>query len=137
MSTNEASVLSSSDSTTANRAVNPKKHPCVLCQQRKVKCDRAYPCGNCRKSSSECISPTTLPPRKRKRRFPEAELLARLRKYEYHLKSYGADIDAINREEVPIAPQTSIAVKPRSSEPPILADVKPFSVRRSLRNVEK
>ncbi|KAH7417597.1 hypothetical protein BKA64DRAFT_304066 [Cadophora sp. MPI-SDFR-AT-0126] len=73
-----------------------RKHPCVLCQQRKVKCDRNEPCANCVKARMECISPTTLPPKKRKKRFPEAELLARLRRYEDHLRAYGADIDAIN-----------------------------------------
>jgi hypothetical protein len=39
-----------------------------------------------------------MPPRRRKKRFPEAELLARLRRYEEHLRSYGADIDAINND---------------------------------------
>lgn len=39
----------------------------------------------------------TLPPKKRKRRFPEAELLARIRRYEDALKGYGADIDAISK----------------------------------------
>ncbi|KAH8812480.1 fungal-specific transcription factor domain-containing protein [Xylogone sp. PMI_703] len=75
-----------------------KKHPCVLCQQRKVKCDRNEPCGNCSRLGVECTPASALPPRRRKRRFPEAELLARLRRYEHHLKSYGVDIDAINRE---------------------------------------
>lgn len=69
----------------------------MLCQQRKVRCDRNYPCANCRKARAECISPASLPPRKRKKRFPEAELLARLRRYEEHLKKYGADIDSINQ----------------------------------------
>lgn len=77
-----------------------RKHPCVLCQRRKVKCDRKDPCGNCNKSGVECVPASTLP-RKRKRRFAEAELLARLRRYERHLKRYGADIDAINREGTP------------------------------------
>lgn len=58
----------------------------MLCQQRKVKCDRTEPCANCTKARVECISPSTLPPKKRKKRFPEAELLARLRRYEDHLK---------------------------------------------------
>lgn len=95
----ETAVPSSSSSGLAAAAsAHEKKHPCVLCQQRKVRCDRLYPCGNCKKASAECSSPATLPTRKRKRRFPEAELLARLRKYEHHLKGYGADIEAINRE---------------------------------------
>jgi hypothetical protein len=90
-----------------------KKHPCVLCQQRKVKCDRSDPCGNCVKACVECVSPTTLPPRRRKKRFPEAELLARLRKYEDHLRRYGADIDAINREgpATDMAPPTNPTIK--------------------------
>jgi len=54
---------------------------CVLCQQRKVKCDRQFPCGNCVKSRAQCV-PSTLAQRKRKRRFGDRELLERLRKYE-------------------------------------------------------
>src|ERR1700753_3155990 len=58
---------------------------CVLCQRRKVKCDRKFPCANCIKSEAQCI-PSTLAPRKRRRRFPERELLERLRKYEELLR---------------------------------------------------
>ncbi|KAH8895436.1 hypothetical protein GQ53DRAFT_50721 [Thozetella sp. PMI_491] len=54
---------------------------CVLCQQRKVKCDRRFPCSNCTKSGAQCV-PATLTPRQRRRRFPERVLLERLRKYE-------------------------------------------------------
>lgn len=114
-----------------------KKHPCVLCQQRKIKCDRTFPCSNCKKSSAECISQSSLPPRQRKRRFPEAELLARLRKYEQHLRSYGADIDAINREESVLHPKASVPVKTASSENLSHPDMKTLSVRQSLKNVQK
>jgi len=113
-----------------------KKHPCVLCQQRKVKCDRELPCSNCQKACAECISPSTLPPRPRKRRFPEAELLARIRKYEHHLRSYGADIDAIDREKLPEVNESSRTKESRST-PPYLEAHRPLSVRRSLRHVEK
>lgn len=54
---------------------------CVLCQQRKVKCDRKFPCANCVKFRAQCV-PATLTPRRRRRRFPERELLGRLRSYE-------------------------------------------------------
>lgn len=130
-----------------------RKHPCVLCQQRKIKCNRNEPCGNCAKAGVECISSATLPPRKRKRRFPEAELLARLRRYEHHLKSYGADIDAINREGINgdvRAPATTTthsltSIKYNHSESPGPINslspeepaVRSLSVRRSLRHVEK
>ncbi|KAG0646739.1 Aurofusarin cluster transcription factor aurR2 [Hyphodiscus hymeniophilus] len=122
-----------------------RKHPCVLCQQRKVKCDRSEPCQNCVKAGVECISAATLPPRKRKRRFPEAELLARIRRYEHHLKAYGADLDAINREigvEGPSIPSNS-AIKSNHSSPPVGSRPispdpasRPLSVRRSLRHVD-
>ena len=39
-------------------------------------------------------------PRPRKKRFPEAELLARIKRYEAALKSYGADIDSINNSHL-------------------------------------
>jgi ribosomal protein L13E len=54
---------------------------CVLCQQRKVRCDRKFPCANCTKAGVQCTSAALLP-RQRRRRFPERELLDRLRHYE-------------------------------------------------------
>lgn len=127
-----------SDSTHPSESSNIlKKHPCVMCQQRKVKCDRNYPCANCKKSSVECISPSSLPPKKRKRRFPEAELLARLRKYEHYLKAYGADIDAINREDSVTPLPLSLAPKVPPSAQPYHPEAKSLSVRRSLKNIER
>lgn len=55
---------------------------CILCQQRKVKCDRKVPCGNCVKASVQCVPASMLPHRPRKRRFAERELLDRVRYYE-------------------------------------------------------
>ncbi|KAH8647070.1 fungal-specific transcription factor domain-containing protein [Tricladium varicosporioides] len=107
-----------------------RKHPCVLCQQRKVKCDRNDPCANCTKARVQCISTSTMPPKRRKKRFPEAELLARLRRYEYHLKNYGADIEAINQETSPL---------PKDNSPKVLHvdnGERTLAIRRSLKNVE-
>ncbi|KAH7066025.1 hypothetical protein FB567DRAFT_532512 [Paraphoma chrysanthemicola] len=53
---------------------------CILCQQRKVKCDRKFPCAVCTKAGVQCIS-AAIAPRQRRRRFPERELLDRLRDY--------------------------------------------------------
>ena len=126
-----------------------RKHPCVLCQQRKVKCDRNDPCVSCLKAGIECISASTLPPRKRKRRFPEAELLARIRRYEHHLKAYGADLDAINNDsnvgDGSSVSSSTAAVRenqpkssmhPRSLSSPV-APVQTLTARRSLRQVDK
>ena len=138
MSSNEAAV---------QQAPHPEhaKHPCVPCQQRKVKCDRHEPCRNCLKAGVECVSASTLPPRKRKRRFPEAELLARIRRYEHHLKAYGADLEAINNESgdkssIPRNATTKSnysgsPLQPRSLSPE--PAVRSLSLRRSLRHVDK
>jgi hypothetical protein len=60
---------------------------CQLCQQRKVKCDRKFPCSNCVRGNTRCV-PATLLPRQRRRRFPERELLARIRHYEALLQQH-------------------------------------------------
>ena len=63
---------------------------CVLCQQRKVKCDRKFPCKNCIKSQAQCV-----PARRRpRRRFPERALLERLRRYE----------DLLRQNKIPFEP---------------------------------
>jgi ribosomal protein L13E len=58
---------------------------CVLCQQRKVRCDRKFPCANCTKAGVQCQS-AALVQRQRRRRFPERELLERVREYEELLR---------------------------------------------------
>jgi hypothetical protein len=67
---------------TSSQSSNPQRVlACVLCQRRKVKCDRKSPCANCIKTQAQC-TPAILAARRRRRRFPERELLERLRKYE-------------------------------------------------------
>lgn len=76
----------------------PRVLSCLLCSQRKVKCDRKTPCSNCTKARQECISIASLPPRRRKKRFAEAELLTRLRHYEELLKKNGIGLDEVNEK---------------------------------------
>lgn len=70
---------------------------CVLCQQRKVKCDRKFPCTSCIKSRAQCV-PAAQIPRRRKRRFPERELLERLRKYEDLLRQNNIKFEPLHGE---------------------------------------
>jgi hypothetical protein len=72
-----------------------RAHACVLCQQRKVKCSRASPCSSCIKSRAECVYRDPAPPRRRKRRSPEAVLLAKLKRYEELLENAGVKVDPI------------------------------------------
>lgn len=67
---------------------------CVLCQQRKVKCDRKFPCSNCVKQQVHCVPATQT--RKRRRRFPERELLDRLLKYEHILRQNNIDFQPLH-----------------------------------------
>jgi hypothetical protein len=71
---------------------------CVLCQQRKVKCDRKFPCANCIKSQSKCV-PATLTPRRRRRKLLERDLLERLRKYEDLLRQNNVKFDPLSRDQ--------------------------------------
>jgi hypothetical protein len=71
---------------------------CILCQQRKIKCERKFPCSNCIKSNAQCV-PANLVPRQRKRRFPERELLERLRRYEDILRKNNLKFDPMHKED--------------------------------------
>ncbi|KAF2168448.1 hypothetical protein M409DRAFT_21198 [Zasmidium cellare ATCC 36951] len=70
---------------------------CVRCQQRKVKCDRSYPCSNCVRVGvqAEC-TPASLAPRQRKRRFPERYLLQRVRQYESLLRQHNIPFEPLH-----------------------------------------
>ncbi|POR36621.1 Putative transcriptional regulatory protein [Tolypocladium paradoxum] len=68
---------------------------CVLCQQRKVKCDRGFPCANCIKHQAQCVPARQT--RRRRRRFPERELLDRLRKYEGLLRQNNVKFEPLHK----------------------------------------
>ncbi|ETS61298.1 fungal specific transcription factor domain-containing protein [Moesziomyces aphidis] len=64
---------------------------CRECQKRKTKCDKQIPCSSCTLRGIICQPVAVDPTRPRKKRFAEAELLARLRRYEALLSSAGID----------------------------------------------
>lgn len=72
-------------------------HSCVLCQQRKVRCDKNKPCANCLKAGVECTVVAPQPPRRRKKKPQERELIDRLRKYETLLSQHGVDFEPIGQ----------------------------------------
>jgi hypothetical protein len=71
---------------------------CVRCQHRKVKCDRCFPCSNCKASNAQCVPATLTPRGRRKRRFPERELLERLRKYEDLLRQNNINFEPLHKD---------------------------------------
>jgi hypothetical protein len=69
--------------------IDLKRYSCLICRQRKVKCDRNTPCNNCIKNQKQC---SFIPPvrGRRKRTTPTKEgLHTKLRRYEELLKSSG------------------------------------------------
>lgn len=76
-------------------------HSCVLCQQRKVRCDKQKPCANCVKAQVECRVVPPQPPRRRKKKPHERDLIERLKKYENLLSQHGVSFDPIGNDFKP------------------------------------
>lgn len=74
---------------------------CVLCQQRKVRCDKNKPCANCVKARVECRVVPPQPPRRRKKRLQEKDLVDRLKKYEVLLSENNIEFESIATELLP------------------------------------
>lgn len=77
---------------------NQRMLSCAFCQRRKKKCDRRFPCQHCIKAGITCVPPSELLPRPRKQRFPEAALLAKIRRYESLLQRHGIELDQEDHE---------------------------------------
>lgn len=86
-----------SPSQTPEAAQSPSKalrsHSCVLCQQRKVRCDRQNPCSNCVKTRAECVPSFPTAPRRRRRKASEQDMVTKMRRYERLLKKHGVKLD--------------------------------------------
>lgn len=70
-----------------------KPYSCLICRQRKIKCDRRDPCSNCTKSEKRC---SFVPPVRGKRKVTKSRregLHAKVKRYEELLKSYGATVE--------------------------------------------
>ena len=81
--------------------ISTKVLACVLCQQRKVRCNREFPCSNCIKAGVDCV-PGSSVLRQRRRRFPERELLDRLRHYENLLQRHNIEFRPMHAGTPPL-----------------------------------
>ncbi|KAJ4267166.1 hypothetical protein NW762_003267 [Fusarium torreyae] len=100
---------------------------CVLCQQRKKKCDRKSPCSFCVKAKTQCIPSTPAP--KRSRRKPTKELLARLERCEELLKRCTCVQKSLMYEPLPLVAESesSSPTDSNSSPPPECDKMSPAS----------
>lgn len=101
---------------TENTVTAPAKQQrvlaCVACSQRKIKCDRHFPCAHCLRGGISCV-PASLVPRQRRRRFPERDLLQRLRHYEDLLRQNNVDFQPLH----PTTPANATAISADKKSP--------------------
>jgi hypothetical protein len=77
-----------------------KSFSCVLCAQRKVKCDRQPGgCANCTKARVDCVYKAPPPPRRRKKGTRDVDVTTRLRVYEDALREFGVDPEKLVKHE--------------------------------------
>lgn len=104
MASNVYTSPSTSSPDSAATAPNPpiqKSYSCVLCAQRKVKCDKAPGgCLNCTKARVPCVYKAPPPPRRRKKGVREIDVHTRLRLYEDTLRKLGIDPTELENEEL-------------------------------------
>jgi len=95
-----ASTLEPSpDSRNGVAKANHKSFSCVLCAQRKVKCDRVPGgCSNCTKARVPCVYKAPPPARRRKKGARDVDNTARLRIYEDALRQLGVDPEALVKQ---------------------------------------
>ncbi|KAJ5748300.1 uncharacterized protein N7511_009996 [Penicillium nucicola] len=87
-------------------------HSCMLCQRRKVRCDKQKPCGNCVKANAECIAIPMRPRGKRNTpKSPGKDLAERVKKYEELMTQHGIDFQFLVDQDTPVIPSL-----PRSKE---------------------
>lgn len=88
---------------------------CTLCRRRKIKCDRAIPCGSCQRGGVQCVPsvPSRLPRGRqggRKKRAADGELMERIAKLEGLVRSIEGEKEAPAEpptEQAPITKGTS------------------------------
>jgi hypothetical protein len=82
--------------TIAHDQQTQKSFSCVLCAQRKVKCDkRPGGCNNCSKARVPCIYKAPPPPRRRRKGVRDVDVITQLRIYENALREAGIDPETL------------------------------------------
>lgn len=78
-----------------------KSFSCVLCSQRKVKCDRRPGgCANCTKIRADCVYKVPPPPRRRRKGVRDLDATAKLRLYEDTLRELGVEPEDLVRQDL-------------------------------------
>ncbi|KAH7325676.1 hypothetical protein B0I35DRAFT_420921 [Stachybotrys elegans] len=107
---------------------------CVMCQQRKKKCDRKTPCSICLKIGTPCIP--SIPAPARRRRQPTKDILARLERCEEMLRQIMCGYAPHPPAPASAWPAGSsglpkIRTKPKDAEHQTAAQLSPSSPKRT------
>ena len=89
---------------------------CVVCTQRKVRCDKEKPCNNCIKAGIACEVAPPPPPRRRKRKLDERELAKKLAKYEELMERNGIDFRSNGDDVEPVKYDRDATSTPGSTD---------------------
>jgi hypothetical protein len=91
----------------------------MLCQRRKVRCDKQKPCGNCVKANAECVAVPSRPRGKRNLPKPHSnDLVERLKKYEQLMTRHGLDFESLLDQAPAAAPRFSHSKETSPSDGP-------------------
>lgn len=108
---------------------------CVRCQQRKIKCERKFPCAQCKAAHEQCVPASRSRNVRRKQRFPERELLERIRMYEDLLRQNNIGFQPLHREKTPSGDQGATISQSLTTDQPsslTLGSEKRFEVKYAI-----
>ncbi|OAQ96455.1 hypothetical protein LLEC1_00984 [Akanthomyces lecanii] len=112
---------------------------CLVCRQRKVRCDHAQPCSNCKRAKIDCEYVAPVRGKRKRSSAPRETLHAKLRRYEDMLKTRGVDVaeptsaaraaseDGLSESNHTMESPTSLSVPTPGEEP-----VPPMGFRSAL-----
>ncbi|KAI3328966.1 hypothetical protein HD806DRAFT_519308 [Xylariaceae sp. AK1471] len=116
----------SADKTNSNSKSAQPTHlrSCVLCRQRKVKCDRRQPCSNCIRAEATCVHPPGAGrAAKRPRQVVDTKVLHRLsqlettiRRLQQQTKGREADSDSHVASEASASPQHALSTRSEAQD---------------------
>ena len=86
-----AKMASNAADQTPSSSSSRPTYSCVRCSDRKVKCDRQYPCSACVRHNVQCVFRAPPPPRRRPKRAKDLNLKEKLKRYEGLLQNLGVD----------------------------------------------
>lgn len=116
--TTKRSGAGSSTRANPNSTAPTAQLSCELCRQRKVKCDKNYPCSTCKKAGAVCVPVTRQRlPRGRVggRKRADAELKARVGRLEKLVRSLDPTGDLAGEDLIQVGPALSPHTLPTST----------------------